>query len=96
MQIWLGRFPLLCVMRFPLLFLALLGLPAAFGTSMYHSVAELALPQVLSAACPASLVVSTAITRSFMVLLYGHERGRLDGPARAAANRSQARGSSTL
>jgi hypothetical protein len=76
MQIWRRRFLLLYMMRVPVLFLAVLGLgmPAAFGTSMFHGVADLALPQVLTAACLASLLVSTAITSSFMVLLYGQER----------------------
>ncbi len=76
MQIWRRRFLLLYMMRVPLLFLTVLGfgLPWAFGTSMFHGVADLALPQVLTAACLASLLVSTAITSSFMILLYGQER----------------------
>jgi hypothetical protein len=76
MQIWRRRFLLLYMMRVPLLFLAVLGfgLPAAFRTSIFHGVADLALPQVLTAACLASLLVSTAITSSFMILLYGQER----------------------
>ena len=66
MQIWRRRFLLLYMMRVPLLFLTVLGfgLPWAFGTSMFHGVADLALPQVLTAACLASLLVSTAITSS--------------------------------
>jgi len=76
MQIWRRRFLLLYMMRVPLLFLTLLGfgLPAAFRTSIFHGFADLALPQVLTAACLASLLVSTAITGSFMILLYGQER----------------------
>jgi hypothetical protein len=76
MQIWRRRFLLLYMMRVPILFLSVLGfgLPWAFGTSMFHGVADLALPQVLTAACLASLLVSTAITSSFMILLYGQER----------------------
>jgi hypothetical protein len=76
MQIWRRRFLLLYMMRVPLLFLAVLGfgLPWAFGTSMFHGVADLALPQVLTAAFLASLLVSTAITSCFLILLYGQER----------------------
>jgi hypothetical protein len=76
MQIWRRRFLLLYMMRVPLLFLTVLGfgLPAAFRTSIFHGVADLALPQMLTAACLASLLVSTAITSSFMILLYGQER----------------------
>jgi hypothetical protein len=76
MQIWRRRFLLLYMMRVPLLFLFVLGagLPWAFGTSMFHGVADLALPQVLTAAFLASLLVSTAITSCFLILLYGQER----------------------
>jgi hypothetical protein len=76
MQIWRRRFLLLYMMRVPLLFLTVLGfgLPSAFATSMFHGVADLTLPQALTAACFASLLVSAAITSSFMILLYGQER----------------------
>jgi hypothetical protein len=76
MQIWRRRFLLLYMMRIPLLFLTVLGLglPWAFGTSMFHGVADLALPQVFTAAFLASLPVSTAITSCFLILLYGQER----------------------
>src|SRR5271168_4473084 len=76
MQIWRRRFLLLYMMRVPLLFLFVLGfgMPWAFGTSMFHGVADLALPQVLMAAFLASLLVSTAITSCFLILLYGQER----------------------
>lgn len=76
MQIWRRRFLLLYMMRVPLAFLALLGvgLPCAFKTSMFHGVADLALRQVMTAAFLASLMVSVAITSSFLVLLYGQER----------------------
>jgi hypothetical protein len=52
MQIWRRRFLLVYMMRVPLLFLTILGfgLPWAFGTSMFHGVPDLALPQVLTAA----------------------------------------------
>jgi hypothetical protein len=64
------------MMRVPLIFLTLLGfgLPWAFGTSMFHGVADLDLFQVLTAACLASLLVSAAITSCFLILLYGQER----------------------
>lgn len=76
MQIWRRRFLLLYMMRVPLLFLGVLGfgLPWAFGTSMFHGVADLTLPQVLTAAFLASLLVSTAMTTCFLILLYGQER----------------------
>jgi hypothetical protein len=76
MQIWRRRCLLLYMMRVPLLFLVLLGfgLPCAFKTSMFHGAADLALPQVLTAAFLASLLVSVAITSSFLILLYGQER----------------------
>jgi hypothetical protein len=76
MQIWRRRFLLLYMMRVPLLFLTVLGfgLPWAFGTSMFHGVADLALPQVLTASFLSSLLVSTAITSCFLILLYGQER----------------------
>jgi hypothetical protein len=76
MQIWRRRFLLLYMMRVPLLFLFVLGvgLPWAFGTSMFHGLADLALPQVLTAAFLASLLVSIAITSCFLILLYGQER----------------------
>ena len=76
MQTWRRRFLLLYMMRVPLFFLFVLGagLPWAFGTSMFHGVADLALPQVLTAAFLASLLVSTAITSCFLILLYGQER----------------------
>jgi hypothetical protein len=75
-QPWRRRFLLLYMMRVPLIFLTLLGigLPLAFQTPMFHGVADLTLLQVLKAACLASLLVSVAITSSFMILLYGQER----------------------
>src|SRR5580704_13205998 len=76
MQIWRRRFLLLYMMRVPLAFLTLLGvgLPCAFGTSMFHGVADLDLLNVFAAACLASLLVSVAITSCFLILLYGQER----------------------
>jgi len=76
MQIWRRRFLLLYMMRIPLLFLTGLGLglPWAFGTSMFHGVADLDLLNVFTAACLASLLVSVAITSCFLILLYGQER----------------------
>src|ERR1700740_3004072 len=76
MQIWRRRFLLLYMMRVPLLFLGVLGfgLPWAFVSSMLHGVAHLPLPQVLTAAFLASLLVSTAMTTCFLILLYGQER----------------------
>src|SRR5271156_2204584 len=76
MQIWRRPFLLLYMMRVPLLFLFVLGvgLPWAFGTSMFHGVADLTLSQVLTAAFLASLLVSIAITSCYLILLYGQER----------------------
>jgi hypothetical protein len=76
MQNWRRRFLLLYMMRVPLLFLTVLGfgLPWAFGTSMFHGMADLTLAHVLTAAFLASLLVSTAITSCFLCLLYGQER----------------------
>src|ERR1700740_1014234 len=72
MQIWRRRFLLLYMMRVPLLFLGVLGfgLPWAFGTSLFHGVAGLTLAQVLQA----GVLVSTAMTTCFLILLYGQER----------------------
>src|SRR5271156_6798431 len=76
MQPWRRRFLLLYMMRVPSIFIFLLGagLPWAFGTSMFHGVADLDLSQVLTAAFLASLLVNIAITTCFMILLYGEER----------------------
>ena len=76
MQSWRKRFLLLYMMRVPLIFISLLGfgLSWAFGTSMFHGVADLDLSQVLTAACLASLLVNASITSCFMILLYGVER----------------------
>src|SRR5215471_11825125 len=69
-------FLLLYMMRVPLLSLAVIGiaLPLGFHTSMLHGVADLGLRQVFSVALLASILVSSTMTGSFLILLYGQER----------------------
>ena len=76
MPTWRDRFLLLYMMRVPLLFLLVLGvlLPLSFQSSMFHGVADLNLWQVLEASFLSFLLVSAAMTTSFLVLLYGQER----------------------
>jgi hypothetical protein len=76
MQPWRRRFLLLYMMRVPLLFLAVLGfaLPWAFQSSMFHGVADLYRYQLAEAACLGFLLVSSAISLCFLILLYGEER----------------------
>ena len=76
MQPWRKHFLLLYMMRVPLLFVTILGfgLPWAFQTSMFHGIADLTLYQVGEAALLAFLLVSSAMTGCFLVLLYGQER----------------------
>jgi len=85
MQPWRDRFLLFYMMRVPIIFLVILGvvLPLAFQSSMFHGVADLNLWQVFEAAFLGSLLVSSTITTSFLVLLYGLERadGWKDRPA---------------
>ena len=76
MQTLRRRFLLLYMLRVPLLFLTILGfvLPAAFQSPMFHGLADLTLRQVATVAALASILISSAITGAFLVLLYGHER----------------------
>ena len=76
MQPWRKRFLLLYMMRVPLTFLTMLGvgLPWAFQSTMFHGIADLELIQVGTASFLGFLYVSTAISSSYMILLYGEER----------------------
>jgi hypothetical protein len=67
---------LVYMMRVPLLALLIIGagLPLGFTSSMLHGVADLELRQVFSVSLLASLLVSAAMTGSFLILLYGEER----------------------
>jgi hypothetical protein len=66
----------LYLMRFPILILLVLGwlLPKALGSPMFHGFADLYPTQVALVAFSAFLLVSAAITCSFLVLLYGSQR----------------------
>ncbi len=66
----------LYLMRFPILILLALGwlLPKALGSPMFHGFADLYPTQVALVAFSAFLLVSAAITCSFLVLLYGSQR----------------------
>ena len=86
MEKWRDRFLLFYMMRVPLSFLLILGLglPLAFESSMFHGIADLTLVQVFKAAFLSSLLISSAMTASFLVLLYGLERAdgwKADRPA---------------
>jgi len=76
MQSWRRRFLLLYMMRIPLLFMAVIGflLPWGFTTSMFHGVADLSYPQLAWAAFLACILINSAISSCFLVLLYGEER----------------------
>jgi hypothetical protein len=76
MQYWRRRFLLLYMMRIPLLFMAVIGflLPWGFTTSMFHGVADLSYPQLTLAAFLACILINSAISSCFLVLLYGEER----------------------
>lgn len=89
MQPWRRRFLLLYMMRVPLFFLGVLGLglPWAFQTSMFHGVADLVLYQLAEAACLAFLLVCSAMTGCYLVLLYGEERADGWGDRRAPQDR---------
>jgi hypothetical protein len=64
------------MMRVPLCFIGVLGvaLPLGFQTAMFHGVADLTLDHVGEASCLAFLLISSAITACYLVLLYGEER----------------------
>jgi hypothetical protein len=85
MQPWRRRFLLFYMMRVPLTLMATLGLglPWLFETSMFHGVADLVLLQLAEAAFLGFLLISSAITSCFLVLLYGEER--VDGWAQMPA-----------
>lgn len=75
-QPWRRRFLLLYMMRVPLIFMAVLGflLPWLFTTSMFHGVADLIPRQLAEAAFLAFILINSAISMCFLVLLYGIER----------------------
>lgn len=75
-QAWRRRFLLLYMMRVPLIFMGVLGflLPWGFTTSMFHGVADLIPRQLVEAAFLAFILISSAISMCFLVLLYGEER----------------------
>jgi len=79
-------FILLYMMRIPVIALLLLGagLPLAFRTSMLHGFADLAMNQVAFVSLVAFLLLCTAMTCMFLVLLYGIER--TEGQRTAAPN----------
>jgi predicted acylesterase/phospholipase RssA len=66
----------LYMLRIPILILLMLGivLPSAFGSPMLHGLADLEPNQVLLVSLGAFLLLSTAMTCAFLVLLYGSER----------------------
>jgi len=76
MQPWRRRFLLLYMMRIPLLFMTVIGflLPWGFTTSMFHGVADLSYQQLAWAAFLACILINSAISSCFLVLLYGEER----------------------
>src|SRR6516165_9831634 len=76
MQPWRRGLLLLYMMRVPLCFIGVLGvaLPLGFQTAMFHGVADLTLDHVGEASCLAFLLISSAITACYLVLLYGEER----------------------
>jgi hypothetical protein len=76
MQPWRTRFLLLYMMRIPLLFMTVIGflLPWGFTSSMFHGVADLSYPQLAVAAFLACILINSAISGCFLVLLYGEER----------------------
>jgi hypothetical protein len=84
MQPWRRRFLLLYMMRVPLLFMAVIGflLPWGFKSSMFHGVADLSYEQLVLAAFLACILINSAISSGFLVLLYGEERadGWMDRP----------------
>src|SRR5271155_1037697 len=67
---------MLYMMRVALGLLTILGfgLPWAFKKSMFHGVADLTLWQAGEAAFLAALLVNSAITAGYLVLLHGEER----------------------
>jgi hypothetical protein len=75
-QPWRRRFLLLYMMRVPLIFMAILGflMPWGFTASMFHGVADLIERQYVEAAFLAFILISSAISMCFLVLLYGEER----------------------
>jgi hypothetical protein len=89
MQPWRRRFLLFFMMRVPLFFVAVLGfgLPWAFGTSMFHGVADLVPHQLVEASFLAVLLINSAISSCFLILLYGEERA--DGWAERAAPKAR-------
>jgi len=66
----------LYLMRVPILMLLLMGwfLPNALKSPMLHGLADLQTSQVRAVAFAASLLLSVALTCSFLVLLYGSQR----------------------
>ena len=66
----------LYLMRVPILMLLMLGvlLPCALSSPLLHAMADLEPNQVWLVAFAATLLLSTAITCCFLVLLYGGER----------------------
>ena len=66
----------LYLMRFPILILLALGwlLPLALSSPMFHGFADLYPTQIAMVAFSAFLLISAAITCSFLVLLYGSQR----------------------
>jgi hypothetical protein len=76
MQPWRRRFLLLYMMRIPLFFVGVTGflLPWGFKTSMFHGVADLSYSQLALAAFLACILINSAISGGFLVLLYGEER----------------------
>lgn len=64
------------MMRVPLLALAVMGvgLPLGFTSSMMRALADLTVWQIFPVSLLASLLVSAAMTASFLILLYGQER----------------------